>query len=109
MCAEATDNTWIQKQFADEFRGLNSEEDMPSYHVFQKETETSGQSFFFSQDSDCHWYQLPSSLREKWNEFTANDIADDDFDRQDEFETLFGQYRTGGDISGIDFVVVKTE
>ena len=33
--------------------------------------------FFFDQDMSCHWYLVPASKREAWNEWTELDEDDD--------------------------------
>ena len=66
----------------------------------QKEYETK-KRFFFDQDSSSHWYMLPVDLKEQWNKLNTSD--EDDQDTIDEFEKIFAEYRTGGDISNITF------
>ena len=65
---------------------------------FNENKEYSGR-YFFSRDSDSHWYMIPLELKDKWLEMTLNDIDWDDYDKQEEFERLFGEYRTGGGIN----------
>lgn len=57
--------------------------------------------FFFDQDSSSHWYMVPVDLKEQWNKLNTSD--EDDQDTIDEFEKIFAEYRTGGDISSITF------
>jgi hypothetical protein len=59
--------------------------------------------YFFSQDYSSHWYMVPVELRETWNKYTINDL--EDYDEIEEFERIFGQYSTGGDISHIEFSI----
>lgn len=57
--------------------------------------------FFGSTDGD--WYMVPVVLRKDWNEFTNNDLEDED--EIDLFNEKFGDYRVGGCISRIEFTV----
>lgn len=55
--------------------------------------------FFFSQDDSCHWYMVPTELRETWNALRYSEVPDD----IDTFIRLFGQYRCDGGINYITF------
>lgn len=59
--------------------------------------------YFFSQDGDSHWYMVPERLRARWQEFTSNDLEDEDEIQL--FMDEFGEYAVGGGISGITFYV----
>lgn len=61
------------------------------------------QTYFFSQDGDCHWYKIPSHLRNRWN--LLNNGDPDDEDNNDNIENEFGGYRTGGGIGNVEFVL----
>lgn len=61
--------------------------------------------FFFSQDSDCHWYMIPVVLRERWKALTQEDSEENDDAIYDEFSN----YLTGGDISHISFISPREE
>ena len=61
--------------------------------------------YFFAQDSDSHWYMIPAEMRETWNKYTVNDIAWDDYEKQEEFTNLFFGYMTGGGINHIEFII----
>ncbi len=60
--------------------------------------------YFFDQDCSSHWYMIPSNLRKVWDEFTVNDIDDEDYDKQDAFESIFSGFRLGGGISEYEFL-----
>ncbi len=57
-------------------------------------------TYFFSQDSDCHWYMIPSEKRQRWNDLNQEETEENNDAINDEF----GEYRTGGDITGIEFI-----
>lgn len=44
------------------------------------------------------WYVIPAEMQEKFNELSDEEL-NDNYDKQDEFNTLFGKYRTGGDLN----------
>lgn len=46
--------------------------------------------YFFGKDSSGHDYLIPEDLKGPWNKYTENDIDDDDYGSQREFESLFG-------------------
>lgn len=65
------------------------------------------ETFFFSE-CDGDWFMVPAPKRKEWIEFTHDDFFDDQ-DKCDEFEEKFGEYRTGGGIYDIEFIVVKND
>lgn len=65
------------------------------------------QAFFFTQDDSCHWYMIPVEKRERWN--FLNMIAESQNEETSEganelINDEFGEYRTGGGISDIEFI-----
>lgn len=57
-------------------------------------------TFFFDTDGDAHWYMIPVSLKERWDELLNNPQTDEN----DDFINFeFGEYRVGGGISNISF------
>lgn len=60
------------------------------------------QKYFFAQDDSCHWYMIPAEKRQRWNEVNKMDIdTDEGYEAFQEFE----DYRTGGGISDIEFLI----
>lgn len=56
------------------------------------------------QDDDCHWYVIPFDLKDKFFELEEimNGENEVEFDEADtEFNKLFSQYMTGGDLNNI--------
>lgn len=48
----------------------------------------------FVQDDDCHWYAIHENDYELFNQMLEDSIENGEYE---EFEELFGDYRTGGD------------
>ena len=62
----------------------------------------------FRQDSDSHWYVIPDELLERFDELddkTSGVEYVDDPHSFDEFERLFGKYRTGGGYTGYKVII----
>lgn len=50
------------------------------------------------RDESGHWYLIPSDQEKKFSKL--QDLAcEDNYKAQEEFEFLFSQYRTGGDLN----------
>jgi len=58
-----------------------------------------GKKYFFGNDDDGHWYQVPYELKTKWNELSNYGF---DYERATAFDSTFGQYRVDS-ISNIIF------
>lgn len=74
--------------------------------MFDKTGYVSGK-FFFSKDDSCHWYMIPVELRNRWKQLNTDEDGKgwDTFDSK-AFEKEFGQYRTNGGISHIEFIPI---
>jgi hypothetical protein len=64
--------------------------------------------FFFDKDQSSHWYMIPLSLLEIWQDFTSDDFDEDDVKACNKFEKLFGKYRIGGHPSQFSFSSPKS-
>jgi hypothetical protein len=56
------------------------------------------------QDSDCHWYVIPEELTEMFlslDEMMCSENQKEFEEADNKFNTIFGQYRTGGDLNNI--------
>lgn len=55
------------------------------------------------QDESCHWYVIPNEMSVKFSELTDKMIKEDYESQEtiDEFDNLFGAFRTGGDLNNI--------
>lgn len=65
------------------------------------------QKFFFTQDDSCHWYMIPVEKRDRWRQLNKRrpEIEGwDEYDYDDAINDEFGDYRTGGGISDIEFI-----
>lgn len=58
--------------------------------------------YFFAQDESCHWYMIPVLLRERWERLNREETDE----AEDIINTEFSQYRTGGGISDIEFIIL---
>lgn len=60
------------------------------------------------QDDSGHWYLIPNGWENTFNSMLEN-CYDGDFDDYDdsfeEFDKLFGQYRTGGDLNLVQLYI----
>ena len=63
------------------------------------------QRYFFGHSDDN--FLIPIEKYESWSKLTENDIPDDAYDLQEEFETLFSEHRLGGVIENISFTSPK--
>lgn len=58
------------------------------------------------EDDSAHWYIIPNDLHKKFREL-HNKICnnEDDQDSIDEFEKLFSEFRTGGDLNNTQLYI----
>jgi len=62
------------------------------------------QRYFFAQDDDCHWYMIPADRREEWqNAGHLNLDTDEGYEAW--IKGGWENYRTGGGISDIEFLI----
>lgn len=52
---------------------------------------------YATQDDSGHWYVIPFEMKDKFN----FELDNGEIDQWDNFEMLFGQYRTGGDLNNV--------
>ena len=63
---------------------------------------------FVTTDDSGHWYIVPQELKEDWDYLRSRLENEDDpmyYGILDQFETKFGQYRTGGDINLVQLYI----
>ena len=57
-----------------------------------------------TQDDSGHWYIIPNELFENFH----NDLENEELTDSGEFDTIYGQYRTGGDLNNEQLYIVDT-
>lgn len=60
--------------------------------------------YFFSQDESSHWYMIPADRREEWGKAQQLNL-DTDEGYNAWVEGNWEDYRTGGGISHIEFII----
>lgn len=53
------------------------------------------------QDDSCHWYLIPNDLLEEFDKDNQNESMAD----SGEFDTKYGQYRTGGSLNNVQLYI----
>jgi len=55
-------------------------------------------------EMDGDWFVIPNDLYSKWLEI-IDKLSDDDSEDFTEFESIFSEYRTGGDLNNIQLYI----
>jgi hypothetical protein len=63
---------------------------------------------FFDRDDSGHWYMIPVDKRELWDELNNQDSEEEGWYERWQ-EAGFDDYSTGGGISNIEFIPIKTD
>lgn len=66
--------------------------------------------FVFRQDESMHWYRVPAGKADEFDRLMretreAGRGSDEFYEKVNEFEDKFGQYRTGGGPEQVEFYV----
>ena len=65
------------------------------------ETSFNGKKVKAVQDDSCHWYLIPNDLLEEFDKDNQNESMAD----SGEFDTKYGQYRTGGSLNNVQLYI----
>jgi hypothetical protein len=59
------------------------------------------------EDGDGHWYLVPNELSSKFSELSnkIDEDGEDFFPALEEFEKLFNEFRTGGDLNNTQLYI----
>lgn len=75
------------------------------YQIFKLMSKEIYKRVLAMKDDSGHWYIIPSDLKDTWHNLEEKAFQEDDYEAQEEFIKVFGQYMTGGSLNNVELYI----